>query len=89
MSRRYKVVARQGRDRVSDASFGEAETALIHFENMLSAAGHSDEAVSGHVRVLTAALMSGANGYTVLDPDLKGATELIISTVRGQGMTTQ
>lgn len=80
MKRSFTVTARQGKDSVSTAVFGDPETALIHFENMLSASGHSDTAVAGHLRTLTAVLMQGAQGYTVLDPDLKGSMEIVITT---------
>lgn len=79
MKRTFTVIARQGKDPVSTAVFGDAEPALVHFENMLHASGHSDTAVAGHLRTLTATLMHGAQGYTVLDPDLNGSMELVIT----------
>lgn len=79
MKRSFTVTARQGKDVVSTAVFAGAETAMIHFENMLAASGHSDTAVAMHLRTLTATLMHGAQGYTVLDPDLNGSMEINIT----------
>lgn len=78
--RRYSVRSRTGRGVDSTAAFADAEHALIHFENLLAASGHSETAVAGHSRTLTVVLMKGGTGYTVLDPDLNGSVEIVITT---------
>lgn len=78
MTRKYIVASRQGASQPGEAAFGDAEHALIHFENMLAASGHSDTAVAGCLRTLTAALLKGGSGYTVMDPDLNGSVSISI-----------
>lgn len=80
MSRKYSVISRSGRTADSTAVFGDPEPALIHFENMLTASGHSDTATAGHLRTLTVVLMQGSQGFTVMDPDLNGSMEIVITT---------
>lgn len=78
-SRRYTVTSRVGAATPAVARFAEPEAALGHFENMLYASDHDSPEVRKHLRTLTAALMKGALGFEVLDPDLNGSVSITIT----------
>lgn len=80
MKRRYVIEQYTGgaRKPLTSTTHEDPEDALNNFTSLLSAAGHDEWHIRKQLHTWTAALMKGANGFAVLDPDLKGSVEISI-----------
>jgi hypothetical protein len=77
---RYTVDHRRGREVVWSNTVEDPEEALDSFVNALIADGHGTDSIALAMRTWTVVLMMGGNGYSRMDPDLKGTTSISIKS---------
>jgi hypothetical protein len=81
MARRYYVDQRNAAGkRITSVTYDRPEEALASFAAALAGAGHDDATVQAWLNSWATVLMSGGQGISALDPDLRGMIEIHIVT---------